>query len=31
MKDRTEQNKTKEIGENSVRKDDNMNPDDSQP
>ena len=27
--DTTEQNKTKEIGENSVRKDDNMNPDDS--
>ena len=27
--DSTEQNKTKEIGENSVRKDDNMNPDDS--
>ena len=27
--DTTEQNKTKEIGDNSVRKDDNMNPDDS--
>ena len=27
--DTTEQNKTKEIGEKSVRKDDNMNPDDS--
>ena len=27
--DTTEQNKTKEIGENGVRKDDNMNPDDS--
>ena len=27
--DTTEQNKTKEIGENSIRKDDNMNPDDS--
>ena len=27
--DTTEQNKTKEIGENSVRKDDNMNPDES--
>ena len=27
--DTTEQNKTKEIVENSVRKDDNMNPDDS--
>ena len=27
--DTTEQNKTKEMGENSVRKDDNINPDDS--
>ena len=27
--DTTEQNKTKEMGENSVRKDDNMNPDNS--
>ena len=27
--DTTEQNKTKQIGENSVRKDDNMNPDES--